>query len=94
MCAVWDDGDNDDDDDADDDDDDDDDADDDWQRDEKLQHLKTHICRSDEIWRKMINTKKSKNWRKNICRRDLESLCKELDLGYTADAVLPNDHRY
>ena len=26
-------------------------------------------------------------------RRDLESLCKELDLGYTADAVLPNDHR-
>ena len=26
-------------------------------------------------------------------RRDLETLCKELDLDYTADAILPNDHR-
>ena len=33
--------------DDDDDDGDDDDNDDEWQRDEKLQHLKTHICRSD-----------------------------------------------
>ena len=33
--------------DDDEDDDDDDDDDDDWQGDEKLQHLKTHICRSD-----------------------------------------------
>ena len=39
--------DDDDDDDGDDDVNDDDDDDDDWQRDEKLQHLKTHICRSD-----------------------------------------------
>jgi len=28
-----------------------------------------------------------------IWRRDLETLCRELDLGYTADAILPNDHR-
>ena len=26
-------------------------------------------------------------------RRDLETLCRDLDLGYTADSVLPNDHR-
>ena len=37
------------DDDEDNDDDDDDDDDDDWQGDEKLQHLKPHICRSDDI---------------------------------------------
>lgn len=29
----------------------------------------------------------------NFSRRDLESLCRDLDLGYTADAILPNDHR-
>ena len=28
-----------------------------------------------------------------IHRRDLELVCKELDLGFTADAIIPNDHR-